>query len=137
MDIIFTLAMNCISMLVAPQNGSIHCDTQTVGGTCNFSCDAGFTLRGTETRTCQSSRLWTGLPVTCDPPMCPELKPPLNGFVSFPCTREEGNTCNITCAHGYNITGPTVQTCMRDITDALVWSEGPECIGKQIFHKVC
>ena len=119
---------------MAPSNGAIQCDTQAVGGTCTFSCDhdKGFTLRGSESRTCTPSLQWTGPPTVCDPPMCPALRPPSNGLVSFPCTREEGDACRVTCAYGYNSTGPDMQICELNSTmnDDLIWSEGPECIGK-------
>ena len=127
------IALNCLPVLEAPSDGKIHCNsTQAVGGTCTFSCHEGFTLRGSESRTCTPSLQWTGPPTVCDPPMCPALRPPLNGFVSFPCTKEEGDSCSVTCAHGYNSTGLDVQKCELNSTmkDDLVWSEGPECIGK-------
>ena len=123
------IALKCQPMLEAPSNGTIQCDTQAVGGTCTFNCDEGFTLRGSEIRTCTPSLQWTGRPTVCDPPMCPALRPLSNGFVSFPCTREEGDTCSVTCAHGYNITGPDVQKCIT-VGDDLMWSEGPECVGE-------
>ena len=67
----------------------------------------------------------------CDPPMCPELEPPANGFVLFPCTRREGDSCSVVCAHGYRANGLTVQTCQRDtVSDSLVWSGGPQCVGE-------
>ena len=35
------------------------------------------------------------------------------------------------CAHGYLLVGPSDQTCNRDVmTDSLVWSEAPECMGE-------
>ena len=39
------IAQSCQPSLVAPQNGSIECGNQTVGETCTFYCDDGFTLR--------------------------------------------------------------------------------------------
>ena len=122
-------------MLEAPLNGNIQCDTQAVGETCTFSCDEGFTLRGSESRYCTSSLQWTGRPTVCDPPMCPALRPPSNGLVSFPCTREEGDTCSVTCAHGYNSTGPDTQECKRE-TEDLIWSKGPQCVGKKFMSKI-
>ena len=122
------VALSCIPTLEDPLNGSIVCDKQTVGGRCNFTCDETYTLRGSSSRSCPPSLQWTGQPSVCDPPMCPELPPPVNGFVVLPCTREEGHSCDVVCAHGYNTTGPTQQTCHRP-TDSLVWTEAPTCIG--------
>ena len=125
-------------MLEAPQNGSIDCDDQIVGGTCAFSCDPGFTLRGlgTEnsyTRTCLPSLQWNGRPAICDPPMCPELCPPSNGYVIFPCTREEEDTCEVVCAHGYTIMGHSTRRCKRNAQNNLDWTQGPMCTGKKGF----
>ena len=114
---------------MAPPNGTILCDTQTVGGACTFQCNEGYTLRGASSRTCSPSLQWSGQPSVCDPPMCPELQPPENGFVLFPCMREEGHSCNIVCSHGYIMKGPTRQTCIRT-TDILSWTVGPQCVGE-------
>ena len=124
----FDAALQCLQ-LEAPQNGSINCSSQTVNGTCFFSCDPSFSLRGSIGRTCLSSREWSGLPTCCDPPMCPELTPPENGFVQFPCTREESHTCTLLCAHGYNMTGSLQQMCVFH-NDTLSWSEAPVCQSK-------
>ena len=60
--------------------------------------------------------------------MCPELTPPDNGFVLFPCTREESHTCSVVCAHGYNISGSPQQTCELDPRSGdLLWTEPPTC----------
>ena len=123
-------ALSC-PLLEAPLNGSIDCETQTVGGACNYSCEATYTLRGSTSRNCLPSLEWTGQPTVCDPPMCPELTPPDNGFVLFPCTREESHTCSVVCAHGYNITGSPQQTC--ELNGTLNWSEPPTCEGE--LHK--
>ena len=53
---------------------------------------------------------------------------PENGFVLFPCTREEGDVCHVVCAHGYLLVGPSNQTCEKE-NGSLVWSKEPECIG--------
>ena len=129
--VVHSIPQSCAPVLEAPPNGEMKCDSQTVGGTCAFSCDEGYTLRGGASRTCLPSLQWAEPPAICDPPMCPELVPPENGFVLFPCTREEGDVCRVVCAHGYQLVGPSNQTCERDVmTDSLVWSEAPECMGE-------
>ena len=125
-----SIALSCIPTLEDPLNGNIVCDKQTVGGRCNFTCDTTYTLRGSSSRSCPPSLQWTGRPSVCDPPMCPELSPPVNGFVVLPCTREEGHLCDVVCAHGYNTTDRTQRTCdLHRPTDTLVWTEAPTCIG--------
>ena len=116
----------------------MECDRQTVGGTCRFTCDEGYTLRGSDRRTCLPSLQWREPPAICDPPMCPHLSPPDNGFVLFPCTREEGHLCRVGCAHGYSLEGPSNQTCRKDDTGSLTWSDEPQCVGEStlLFCKV-
>ena len=116
----------------APLNGNISCDNQSVGETCTFSCNEGYLLTGMSSRNCTSSLQWTeGRPTMCDPPMCDKLLPPSGGFVLFPCTREEGDSCSVMCVHGYSTSGPTNQMCEKNSsTDILVWSNGPQCEGK-------
>ena len=109
----------------------MECDKQTVGGMCNFSCHESYTLRGATNRSCSPSLQWVGQPTVCDPPMCPELRPPEHGIVLFPCKREQNHSCDIVCAHGFTATGPTQQTCENDTnTNSLRWSEGPMCEGE-------
>ena len=124
-------ALSCDPVLEAPLNGKMECDRQTVGGTCRFTCDEGYTLRGSDSRTCLPSLQWKEPPAICDPPMCPHLTPPENGFVLLPCTREEGHLCHVVCAHGYSLVGPSSQTCRKDNMGSLVWSDGPlQCVGE-------
>ena len=61
------------------------------------------------------------------------IRPPKYGFVLFPCTREEGHSCGIVCAHGFNAAGPTQQICENDTTtNSLIWNEGPICEGEGV-----
>ena len=122
-------ALKC-PLLEPPRNGSIYCDRQTVTGTCNFNCTSSYSLRGSMQRSCLSSLLWTGRPAICDPPLCPDLSPPDNGFIVFPCSREEKTACSILCFPGYTLAGPSRQTCIMSSTEKqLVWTEPPICEG--------
>jgi len=49
-------------ILSAPENGQISCSpgNDSPGDTCTFTCDDGFQLEGTESRTCQDDLTWTG-----------------------------------------------------------------------------
>ena len=130
-------ALSC-PLLEAPMNGSIDCNTQTVGGTCNYSCDPTYTLRGSVSRNCLPILVWTGRPAICDPPLCPELTPPDNGFVLFPCTRREMDTCDVICTPGYTLSGNTEQTCeLNSTADILMWSMPPTCEGTCMVSLVC
>jgi len=56
--------------LSAPDNGMIDCTGRrsrqnTFGSTCTFSCNHGYELSGSETRTCQSDGTWSGTEAMC------------------------------------------------------------------------
>ena len=46
--------------LTAPDNGMIDCTGSLFEDTCTFSCDDGYELTGSETRTCQGDGTWSG-----------------------------------------------------------------------------
>ena len=65
----FCHAVACRS-LIKPINGIITC---SLGGdgvpsskdTCNFTCNTGYELTGSDTRTCQSDGSWSGNNTIC------------------------------------------------------------------------
>ena len=60
----------CVN-LSTPTNGEIiSCNSGRVGvgyegDACNFTCNTGYELTGTDTRTCQGDGSWSGTDVTC------------------------------------------------------------------------
>ena len=59
------LVVNCLS-LTDPNNGIINCslgddNITSYEDTCSFTCDTGYELTGSDTRTCQSDRSWSGI----------------------------------------------------------------------------
>ena len=57
--------------LAAPSNGEItSCSSGSIGlgyggDTCSFSCNTGYELTGSDTRTCQSDGSWSGSDAVC------------------------------------------------------------------------
>jgi len=51
--------------LTAPNNGTIDCTGSLFEDTCTFLCDDGYELTGSENRTCQSNRTWSGTEAIC------------------------------------------------------------------------
>ena len=50
-----------------PDNGSSSCSEETMsleGKICNFTCDSGYQLTGSNNRTCENGN-WTGSEATC------------------------------------------------------------------------
>ncbi|XP_065916128.1 adhesion G protein-coupled receptor E2-like isoform X2 [Dysidea avara] len=104
--------------LTAPNNGMINCTGNMFEDTCTFSCDQGYELSGSETRTCQSNTTWNGTDVMCTPVSCQQLATaPNNGMID--CT---GNmfedTCTFSCDQGYELNGSENRTCRSD----KIWS---------------
>ena len=72
----FTTYVCCLDIrcddLSAPANGVImSCSSGTVGvgyegDACSFTCNTGYELTGSDTRTCQSNGSWSGSDVTCN-----------------------------------------------------------------------
>ena len=57
--------------LTDPSNGVIRCllgDDNVISyeDTCNFTCNTGYELTGSDTRTCQSNGSWSGSTTTCE-----------------------------------------------------------------------
>ena len=58
------------SILTDPNNGTIICSlgddgVPSYGDTCTFTCNTGYELTGSNTRTCQSDGSWSGSDVVC------------------------------------------------------------------------
>ena len=58
--------MNLCQQLYAPLHGSVEPCSNSPGQTCEFSCDKGYILTGSTTRTCKSDGSWTGTPTQCN-----------------------------------------------------------------------
>ena len=63
------MIVNC-SQLINPNNGMISCSLGDDGvpsykDTCSFTCNTGYELTGSNTRTCQGNGNWNGINVTC------------------------------------------------------------------------
>ena len=53
-----------------PANGNVSCSSGRSGvgyegDTCSFTCDSGYELTGSDSRTCQSDGSWSGGDVIC------------------------------------------------------------------------
>ena len=56
--------------MIDPINGMISCSlinspVFSYEDTCSFTCDTGYELTGSDTRTCQSDGSWSGSEVSC------------------------------------------------------------------------
>ncbi|XP_065903512.1 uncharacterized protein [Dysidea avara] len=65
----FAIDIRC-DILSTPSNGGISCSSSRVGvgyegDTCSFTCNTGYELTGSDNRTCQSNRIWSGEEAFC------------------------------------------------------------------------
>ncbi|XP_065893685.1 CUB and sushi domain-containing protein 1-like isoform X2 [Dysidea avara] len=111
------------SSLTDPNNGMITCSLGDDGvpsyeDTCSFTCNTGYELTGSDTRTCQSDGSWSGSDDVCRRVSCPSLTGPNNGMIN--CSLgDDGvpsyeDTCSFTCNTGYELTGSDTRTCQSD-----------------------
>ena len=68
-SVLYILLVSC-SSLGNPTNGMINCSLGDDGApsyedTCSFTCNTGYVLNGSESRTCQSDGRWSGNSATC------------------------------------------------------------------------
>ncbi|XP_065903507.1 E-selectin-like isoform X3 [Dysidea avara] len=69
----FLIEIRCDNLLT-PSNGGMSCSSGRVevgyeGDTCSFTCNTGYELTGSDTRTCQNSGSWSGSESTCNMPI--------------------------------------------------------------------
>ncbi len=63
---LYTVAVDCGS-LDDPTDGAVNTSSGTTFMmNATYSCDFGYNLNGTNTRTCQADRMWSGSDPTCD-----------------------------------------------------------------------
>ena len=62
---LFLIERRC-QQLYAPPHGSLEPCSNLPGQTCEFSCNKGYILTGSITRTCNSNGTWTGTPAQCN-----------------------------------------------------------------------
>ncbi|XP_074858767.1 E-selectin [Carettochelys insculpta] len=103
--------------LKAPAHGSLTCSAPAGNflwnSTCEFACEEGFVLKGSDRLRCSSSGTWDGQQPLCEAVRCDAVRGLENGIVE--CTSpdaEFSSTCQFRCEEGYSLRGsPTVQ-CM-------------------------
>ena len=101
--------------------------------TCNFTCNTGYELTGSDSRTCQSDGTWSGAKATCSKRgaqdkiiyshlallcilACPPLDNPYNGKrnCSYGVVAHYEDICSFSCNTGYELTGNAKRICQND-----------------------
>ncbi|XP_076818198.1 sushi, von Willebrand factor type A, EGF and pentraxin domain-containing protein 1-like [Clavelina lepadiformis] len=127
--------ITCIPPQSAPENGDVSCNNgNNLNSECRFTCDAGYSLEGSESSVCvddgngDAEGVWTApapicLRITCPPP----LDTPVNGVQDCSDAINEGSTCRFACDQGYSLQGPVASTCVDDGDGNVfgVWTQPP------------
>ncbi len=61
----FTTTVSQCPSLNSPLNGRVTTSSRAIGDTAAYSCNNGYALTGSSTRTCQSGGVWSGNEPTC------------------------------------------------------------------------
>eukprot|EP00057_Strongylocentrotus_purpuratus_P018097 XP_011672571.1 PREDICTED: sushi, von Willebrand factor type A, EGF and pentraxin domain-containing protein 1 [Strongylocentrotus purpuratus] len=127
-DVIVHVTVFRCPRLQAPFHGSaVNCLVSSVyGSQCSFSCDEGYDLVGSETRTCELSgdfapASWNGTEPVCQAKTCPALTTPGNAVKSGcinnpPNTEVYGTQCIFYCLYGFEGIGDSSPICQADGT---------------------
>nr|XP_006820863.1 PREDICTED: complement factor B-like [Saccoglossus kowalevskii] len=98
---------------LSPEGGRKVGSSYELGDTVTFRCGSGYTLYGSESRTCMENGKWNGTLTICDNGAsdCPNPGIPING-------RKSGyrynvrNTVRFYCKRGYDMIGSPVRECL-------------------------
>jgi hypothetical protein len=115
-----TLAANpCPSPPAAPANG-VRITNGTSGVTDNvwtFACNAGFVLSGSQATTCTAAGTWTATTPVCARGSCGTVPVGSLANASLACAGSLfQDQCNMTCARGFNLSGPATTQCLSSLT---------------------
>ncbi|XP_074078066.1 P-selectin [Macrotis lagotis] len=104
--------------LLTPQDGKMTCvhpfGDSSYKSTCQFSCNKGFSLIGSDKLHCTISGHWTADPPTCRANKCPPLIAPPQGILQCSATQENliyNSTCDFSCKRGLMLMGAQKLTC--------------------------
>ncbi|XP_019625813.1 PREDICTED: LOW QUALITY PROTEIN: sushi, von Willebrand factor type A, EGF and pentraxin domain-containing protein 1-like [Branchiostoma belcheri] len=98
--------------LTAPANGGIQGTSFLYTDVVSFSCNSGYELSGSSSRTCQADQVWTGSQPTCSRKLCQELSSPANGQVTG--GHAYGDVTTFSCDTGYELQGDVRRTCQAN-----------------------
>uniref|UniRef100_A0A452II18 E-selectin n=1 Tax=Gopherus agassizii TaxID=38772 RepID=A0A452II18_9SAUR len=117
--------------LKAPAHGSVTCSPASGNflwnSTCEFACEEGFVLKGSDRLQCGASGKWNGQQPECEAVTCEAVNRPENGFVECTARHPEfthNSACEFRCEKGYRLSGsPKIQCTAQG-----EWSEPfPKC----------
>ncbi|XP_064386496.1 sushi, von Willebrand factor type A, EGF and pentraxin domain-containing protein 1-like isoform X2 [Halichondria panicea] len=110
--------------LDAPSNGTVKTSSGTTFMmTATYTCNTGYNIVGSDTRTCRADRIWTPEVPTCAPVDCGSLTVP-NGQVCTSSGNIFESIATYICDDGYHLNRVTIRTCQANGTWSLT---APTC----------
>ncbi|XP_062986033.1 E-selectin [Elgaria multicarinata webbii] len=122
-------------VLQNPANGSFNCShplRNSWNSSCNFACEEGFLLKGSNRLQCSASGEWDGQEPECEAVKCKAIPQPERGFVNCSHDATEltfNSTCEFVCMEGYTLRGsPQIQcSSTGHWSDSIPGCEVVEC----------
>ncbi|KAL7872100.1 hypothetical protein SRHO_G00070830 [Serrasalmus rhombeus] len=117
----------------APDHGSVYCvhpnGNFSYDSQCEYTCNEGYQVVGSQTTQCEASAAWSTKPPTCELVQCSDLTEPLHGTMQ--CDHLLGSfgyqsSCEFGCEGGYTLTGSSSSKLMCEATG--LWNDSrPIC----------
>uniref|UniRef100_H2Y785 Sushi domain-containing protein n=1 Tax=Ciona savignyi TaxID=51511 RepID=H2Y785_CIOSA len=103
------------AVLEVPENGNMRCeDENNFESKCRFSCNVGYNLRGSKTRTCQEDGTWTGISSSCRRIRCGKTERIRHATVNCSSNDHYNSVCRYECKQGFDLVGSRTRTCQED-----------------------
>lgn len=105
-------------------NGYVFGSEHSFGHSVLYSCKSGYTIAGSNIRTCQPDGIWSGIAPKCELVYCEAPDSPENGQLNFT-GLHFGSEVKYWCSFGYLLSGVETATCESDGN----WtSPAPTCV---------
>ncbi|CAH1248686.1 CSMD3 [Branchiostoma lanceolatum] len=98
-------------LLLPPLHGVVS-GGHHFGDVATYTCNTGYDLIGSHSRTCQDNQLWAGSPPICQLVQCSTLHPPTQGTMSG--GNNYNDTVYFSCDTGHDLRGSANRTCQAD-----------------------
>lgn len=106
---------------VAPQNGGVSASSATFGNSVTYTCNSGYAVSGSTSRSCQANGTFVGSAPTCTPVDCGT--PTLTNGKGTAATTTFGSSVTYSCNVGYGLVGTATGTCQANAT----WTTPASC----------
>lgn len=123
-------------MASAPSHGYITCSgPQVTDHNCTFTCERGYSIKGSSFHTCLPSGKWSGILPYCQIQQCPHVNVTDKTLVLYPCNNTYNGSCNVLCRHGFQVSGKAGiikwrQTCEHIEDGSVAWRNSETCTGQ-------